>query len=61
MPSPRVWIAPFSEVESFKRTYAGRVIVSRAAVLAEAVGCENAWHLIEGWQPWDPWRITDIA
>lgn len=48
MPSPRVWIVPFREVERFKRTYpGGRINVSRAAVLSDGGQFENAWHLIE--------------
>jgi hypothetical protein len=48
MPSPRVWIVPFRDVERLKRFYQGRTNVSRAAVLAEGSPFENAWHLIEG-------------
>lgn len=49
MPSPRVWIVPFPEVQRFKRTYpGGRVNVSRAAILSGGGQFENAWRLIEG-------------
>lgn len=49
MPSPRVWIVPFNEVEQFKRVYPkGRTNVSRAAILSGGSQFENAWHLIEG-------------
>jgi len=48
MPAPRVWIVPFREVEKFKRAYpAGRINVSRAAVLLDGAQFESAWHLIE--------------
>jgi hypothetical protein len=49
MPTPRVWVIPFPEVERFKRSFPrGRVNVARAAVLANGRRFENAWHLIEG-------------
>lgn len=52
MPSPRVWIVPFPEVERFKRRYPrGRIDVSRAALIADGARFENAWHLIEGRDP----------
>lgn len=48
MPSPRVWIVPFPDVERFRRVYpGGRINVSRAALLADGGRFENAWHLIE--------------
>ena len=49
MPSPRVWIVPFSDIQRFKQTYpGGRVDVSRAKLDSEGSQFENAWHLIEG-------------
>lgn len=48
MPSPRVWIVPFPEIERFKRVYpGGRINVSRTALISDG-RFENAWHLIEG-------------
>jgi hypothetical protein len=48
MPSPRVWIVPFPDVERFRRVYpGGRINASRAALLADGGRFENAWHLIE--------------
>jgi hypothetical protein len=48
MPSPRVWIIPFSQIGELLQHYKGRVNVSRSAVLSSAQMYENAWHLIEG-------------
>lgn len=49
MPSPRVWIVPFPDIERFKRAYpGGRVDVSRAAIDSDGSQFENAWHLVEG-------------
>lgn len=48
MPSPRVWVIPFPEVERFKRSYQNRTNVSRAAINAEAREYENAWQLVAG-------------
>ena len=48
MPAPRVWIIPFSQIAPFVRVYKSRTNVSRAAVVADGVKYENAWHLIEG-------------
>jgi hypothetical protein len=48
MPAPRVWIIPFPQIAPFMRVYKSRTNVSRAAVVADGVQFENAWHLIEG-------------
>jgi hypothetical protein len=48
MPPARVWIIPFPEVEQFKRYYAKRINVSRAAIRAGGDEFENAWRLIAG-------------
>jgi hypothetical protein len=48
MPPARVWIIPFPDVERFKRHYANRTNVSRAAIRVEGDEFENAWHLIAG-------------
>lgn len=49
MPSPRVWIVPFPDIERFKRAFpGGRIDVYRPALLSGGSQFENAWHLIEG-------------
>jgi len=48
MPPPRVWVIPFLDVEGFKRYYANRTNVSRAAIRADGGKFENAWRLIAG-------------
>lgn len=48
MPSPRVWIVPFPDIERFKRYYKTRINVSRAVINSEGSQFENAWHLIDG-------------
>lgn len=48
MPSPRVWIVPFRDVERFKTTFrGGRIDVVRKKILSEGSQFENAWHLIQ--------------
>jgi hypothetical protein len=52
MPSPRVWIVPFPEVERFKKTFTGgRIDVIRSKLQREGSQFENAWHLIAGLNP----------
>ena len=48
MPSPRVWIVPFREVERFKQHYKTRTNISRRKITAEGREFENAWGLISG-------------
>ena len=49
MPTPRVWIVPFAEIERFKRLFPrGRVDVSRKRLVEEGTEFENAWHLVVG-------------
>lgn len=49
MPSPRVWIIPFPDIERFMQRYpGGRIDVSRTKLDSGGGRFENAWHLIEG-------------
>lgn len=48
MPAPRVWVLPFPEVDTFRRTYKGNMkTLSRAQMLRDGKKYEGAWSLIE--------------
>lgn len=48
MPPPKVWIVPYPAIQQFKRSYQGRVNVSRSAMLSAGSRYVNAWHLVGG-------------
>ena len=48
MPSPRVWIVPFPDVERFERFSRDEQTCRGLPCLQEGGPFENAWHLIEG-------------
>ncbi len=49
MPTPSVWVVPFTEIERFTVRYPkGRIDVSRKLLREQGAEFVNAWHLIEG-------------
>ncbi len=46
MPSPSVWIIPFTKIQPFMRVYKTRTNVSRSEVLGHGLEFRDAWHLI---------------